>query len=204
MNEEERIALKERVLVNCSSGYAEYDVETMISKDRIIWLHGSVQDETVRNLINKLLYLDSQSHDEITIFIKSPGGAIQDGVSVCDIISIIHSPVRTIAVGLVASMAAVIFAAGKKGRRFMLPSSKLMIHEPLISNTGRVNVSQIIKLGESMTETKTKVNKLLSDYTGKSIDEINEDTNEDKYFTAVEAIAYGLADEILTSENYIN
>lgn len=186
--------MEQYLLTMSSHGYNSFSAPTLLSLERTLWMNGPIDEQQSFQLISALLYLDSLDCTEITLLIHSTGGSVQEGLTIYDTIRTLKSPVKTVAVGYVASMASVILSAGTPGRRFALPSSTIMIHEPLVSEISYTNVSQVIELGESLKQTKEQINSILAQTTKKDIQIINNDTRQNKYFTAEEAIQYGLID----------
>lgn len=180
-----------------TDGTREYNAETLLTLERKIWISGEINEKSAFDVINQLLVMDSEADGEITLIISSPGGAINDGLAIYDVINTLKSPVRTIAIGTVASMASILFAAGDKGRREILPSARIMIHDPrVIGNGGVMTATQVIELGNSLQITKDRINSILAEKCGKNLEEVNSDTLVDKYMSAEEAIEYGIADAI--------
>lgn len=178
-------------------GIIERSAETLLTLERKVWLTGPIDEKSSFNVINQLLVMDSESDKEITLLISSPGGALNEGLAIYDVINIIKSPVRTIAVGTVASMASILFASGEKGKREILPSARIMIHDPRVIGNGEViTATQAIELGNDLQITKNKINAILAEKCGKKLEDVNKDTLVDKYMSASEAIEYGLADAI--------
>lgn len=178
-------------------GIIERSAETLLTLERKVWLTGPIEEKNAFDVINQLLVMDSESDKEITLLISSPGGALNEGLAIYDVINIIASSVRTIAVGTVASMASIIFSAGEKGKREILPSSRIMIHDPRVIGGGEViTATQAIELGNDLQVTKNKINAILAEKCGKELEEVNKDTLVDKYMSAEEAIEYGIADVI--------
>lgn len=172
-----------------------YDIFSRLLKDRIIILSGEIDDTVANNVVAELLYLDSINHDEISLYINSPGGSITSGFAIYDTINFIKSDVSTICIGMAASMAAFLLSCGKKGKRISLPNSEIMIHQPLGGIKGqaieiKIAAQRILKL-------KEKLNKILSKNTGKSLNQIEQDTDRDYFLTAEEALKYGLIDKII-------
>lgn len=186
--------MEQYLLTMSSHGYNSFSAPTLLSLERTLWMNGPIDEQQSFQLISALLYLDSLDCTEITLLIHSAGGSVQEGLTIYDTIRTLKSPVKTVAVGYVASMASVILSAGTPGRRFAMPSSTIMIHEPLVSEISYTNVSQVIELGESLKQTKEQINSILAQTTKKDIQIINNDTRQNKYFTAEEAIQYGLID----------
>ena len=186
--------MEQHLLTMSNCGYNSFSAPTLLSLERTLWLNGIIDEQQSFQLISALLYLDSLDCTEITLLIHSTGGSVQEGLTIYDTIHTLKSPVKTVAVGYVASMASVILSAGTPGRRFAMPSSTIMIHEPLVSEISYTNVSQVIELGESLKQIKEQINSILAQTTKKDIQIINNDTRQNKYFTAEEAIQYGLID----------
>ena len=176
------------------NSYEAMETKDILSKNRCIWVDGKIEGDTVIETISALLHFDRESNEEITMLIHSPGGSIQEGLAIYDVMKTIQSPIRTVAVGMAASMGAVLLAAGTKGRRMVLPSAKVMIHQPLISGMGPANVSELIELGEHMKGVKQMMNEILAECTGHTVEEIDDACKIDHYFTAKEAVEYGMAD----------
>ena len=173
---------------------AQMDVFSRLMMDRIIFI-GSDIDSNLANIVNaQLLFLDSQNHNEITIYINSPGGSVYDGLAIFDTIHMIQSPVKTVCIGLAASMASILLACGSK--RYALPHSRIMIHQPLGGVKGQA--SDIIITANEITKIKDELNQILATKTGQSLDKIYKDTDRDFYMTAQEAKEYGIIDEIIT------
>ena len=187
------------VIEQTSRGERSYDIFSRLLKDRIIFLSEEVNSATASLVIAQLLFLESEDPDkEISFYINSPGGSISDGMAIVDTINYIKSPVSTICVGMAASMGAVLLASGAKGKRFATPNSEILIHQPLIAGGGLSGQTTEIKIhADHMVKTREKLNKLLSERTGQSLETIEKDTERDNYMTAEEALKYGLIDGIL-------
>ena len=179
------------------NGYKDYayDIYSHLLNNRIIFLSGEINDSLSNLVISELLYLDSISSDEISLYINSPGGSITSGMAIYDTMNFIKSDVRTICVGMAASMAALLLAAGAKGKRNSLPNSEVMIHQPLGGIEGQASDIKIVS--DHILFTKDKINKLLSKLTNQSLNKIINDTERDYYLTALEAKKYGLIDSII-------
>ncbi len=171
---------------------------TLIKGTRSIFLGAEINDQTATALIIALLQLDSESHEDITLYINSPGGAISSGLAVYDTIKLINSDVITICVGLAASMGSFLLASGTKGKRYALPNSEIMIHQPLVGRNGYDQETNIQILAQHLAKTRNKLEEIYSLNTGKSQEQIHQDCERDKYMTAEEALEYGLIDNILT------
>ena len=188
------------VIEQTSRGERAYDIYSRLLKDRIIMLSGEINDQVSNTIIAQLLFLDAQDPDkDIYLYINSPGGVITSGLAILDTMNLIHADVQTIAIGMAASMASVLLACGKKGKRFALPNSEVLIHQPLGGAQGQQTEIEIA--AEQILKARVKLNKILADATGKSIDEIKNDTERDHYLTAQEAKDYGLIDDILVSKD---
>ena len=187
------------VIEQTNRGERSYDIFSRLLKDRIIFLSEEVNSATASLVIAQLLFLESEDPDkEISFYINSPGGSISDGMAIVDTINYIKSPVSTICVGMAASMGAVLLASGAKGKRFATPNSEILIHQPLIAGGGLSGQTTEIKIhADHMVRTREKLNKLLSEKTGQSLETIEKDTERDNYMTAEEALKYGLIDGIL-------
>ena len=179
------------------TGYKDYayDIYSHLLNNRIIFLSGEITDYVSNLVISELLYLDSISNDEISLYINSPGGSVTSGMAIYDTMQFIKSDVRTICVGLAASMAAIILAAGKKGKRNALKNSEIMIHQPLGGAQGQATEIKIV--AEHILSTKSKINKLLAKLTNQNINKIEKDTERDYYLDSLDAKKYGLIDEII-------
>ena len=178
-------------------GAREYHAEILLTMERKIWISGPIDEKSAFETINQMLVMDADSSKEITLLISSPGGSVDDGLAIYDVMNTLHSPIRTVAIGTVASMASIIFSAGNKGKREVLPSAKIMIHDPRIMGGNNVmTTSQAIELGKHLQETKNMTNSILAANCGKKLEEVNEDTLVDKYMSAEDAIEYGIADAI--------
>lgn len=172
-----------------------YDLYSRLLKDRIIFLTGEITVETSSIIVSELLYLDSVNNEDICLYINSPGGSVTAGFSIYDTINFIKSDVKTIVVGMAASMAAFLLASGTKGKRCALKNSEIMIHQPLGGAKGQATEIQIA--AERIIKLKNKLNKMLATLTNKDLNQIVIDTERDNYMDAKEALSYGLIDQIL-------
>jgi len=186
------------VIEQTGRGERAYDIYSRLLKDRIIFL-GSPVDDTVANLvIAQLLFLDAEdSKKDINLYINSPGGVVTSGLAVYDTMNYIKANVSTICVGMAASISAVLLAAGKKGKRYTLPNSRIMLHQPSISGLSGVAADVEIHATE-LLKWRKKLNEILADATGQTIEKIKKDSDRDKFMNPEEAKAYGLIDEVLT------
>lgn len=189
------MALIPSVIEKSSNGERVYDIYSRLLKDRIIILTGEIDDNVSNIVVGQLLYLDSLNHEDISLYINSPGGSITSGMAVYDTMNFIKSDVSTICLGMAASMAAFLLSSGRKGKRFCLPNSEVMIHQPLGGAQGQATEIKIA--AERILRLKEKLNKILSKNTGKDIKDVEKDTERDYFLTAREALDYGLIDKIL-------
>ena len=186
------------VIEQNSRGERSYDIYSRLLKDRIIFLGEEVNEVTASSIVAQMLFLESEDPDkEISFYINSPGGSITDGMAIVDTMNYIKCPVSTICVGLAASMGSVLLTCGAKGKRFATPNSEILIHQPLISGGLAGQTTEIKIHADHMVKTREKLNKLLSEKTGQSLEQIEKDTERDHYMTAQEALEYGLIDEII-------
>ena len=197
----EKDSLVPYVIEQTSKGERSYDIFSRLLKDRIIFLGEDVNPTSASLIIAQLLFLESEDPDkEIFLYINSPGGSITDGMGIVDTMNYIKCPVSTICVGLAASFGAVLLANGEKGKRYATPNSEILIHQPLIGGQGGGISGQATEIkihADHMIRTREKLNKLLSEKTGQSIETIERDTERDLYMTAQEALEYGLIDGIM-------
>lgn len=188
------------VVEQTSRGERAYDIYSRLLKDRIIMLSGEVNDQMANSVIAQLLFLDAQdSEKDIYLYINSPGGVITSGLAMLDTMNFIKSDVQTIAIGMAASMASVLLADGTKGKRFALPNSTILIHQP--SGGAQGQQTEIEIAAEEILKTRRKMNQILADATGQTIEQIKKDTERDHYMSAQEAKDYGLIDDILVNKN---
>src|SRR5574344_736694 len=194
----EKNSLVPYVIEQTSKGERSYDIFSRLLKDRIIFLGEDVNQVSANLVIAQLLFLESEDPDkEIFLYINSPGGSITDGMGIVDMMYYIKCPVSTICIGMAASMGAVLLASGAKGKRFATPNAEALIHQPLISGGLAGQTTEIKIHADHMVKTREKLNKLLSEKTGQSLEQIEKDTERDHYMTAEEALKYGLIDGIL-------
>jgi ATP-dependent Clp protease protease subunit len=170
-------------------------IEKKFLEKRKVFLWGAVMDDSAREIVNKLLYLEMEDPGKpITFYINSPGGVITSGMCIYDTMKMIKSPVITVCMGMAASMGSLLFAAGQKGKRYIWPSGKVMIHQPLISGNIVAPATDIQIHAEEILKTKEKLNHILAEACGKTYEQMVEDTDRDNYMDADQAIAYGIAD----------
>ena len=175
-----------------------YDIYSRLLKDRIIIINGEITNELANSVVAQLLFLDSLNNEDINININSPGGSVTDGMAIYDTMNFINSDVSTIGMGICASMGAFLLSSGKKGKRYALPNSEIMIHQPLGGAKGQATDIKIA--AEHILKTKDKLNKILSINTNKELDIIEKDTDRDNFMTSNEALNYGIIDEIITNK----
>ena len=184
------------VIEQTSRGERSYDIYSRLLKDRIIFLGEEVNDVSAGLIVSQLLFLEAEDPGkDIQLYINSPGGSVTAGMAIYDTMQYIKCDVSTICLGMAASMGAFLLAGGAKGKRFALPHSTIMIHQPSGGAQGQATEIQIV--AENILKTKKKLNEILAANTGRSYEEIARDTERDNYMTAQEAKEYGLIDEIL-------
>ncbi len=183
------------------NGERSYDIFSKLLKDRIIFISGEIDDNLSNSVIAQLLYLDSISHEDIFLYINSPGGSVTSGLAIYDTINYINSDVSTICFGIAASMAAVILSSGQKGKRLILPNADVMIHQVLGRSEGQASDIKIAT--ERILSLKTRINKILAKNTGKNLTVIETDTDRDNYLSANEAIKYGIVDKIIKNKKHL-
>lgn len=186
------------VIEKSNNGEHVYDIYSRLLKDRIIILSGEITDESANSVVAQLLYLDSLNQDDISLYINSPGGAVTAGMAIYDTMNFVKSDVSTICLGMAASMAAFLLSSGAKEKRFCLPNSEVMIHQPLGGAQGQATEIKIA--AEHILNLKEKLNKILSKNTGQDIKQIEHDTDRDNFMNAEEAKEYGIIDQILISD----
>lgn len=172
-----------------------YDIFSRLLKDRIILLSGEINDELSNSVVAELLYLDSINHNDISLYINSPGGSITAGMAIYDTMNFIKSDVSTICVGLAASMGAFLLTCGKKGKRLSLPNSEIMIHQPLGGAQGQATEIKIA--AERILKLRDKLNKIISDKTNQPLEKVEQDTERDNFMEPNEALEYGLIDKVI-------
>lgn len=197
MNKEvTKMSLVPYVIEQTNRGERSYDIFSRLLEDRIIFLGEEVNDATASLIVSQLLFLEAKDPDkDIQLYINSPGGSVTAGMAIYDTMQYIKCDVSTICIGECASMAAVLLSSGTKGKRFVLPNSMVLIHQPLGGAQGQQ--TEIAIVADFMLKTRKRLNKILSENTGQSIEKIQLDTERDNYMTAEEAKEYGLVDEII-------
>lgn len=193
-------ALVPCVIEQTPRGERSYDIYSRLLNDRIVFLGEEVNSVTANLVIAQLLHLESQDAEkDISLYINSPGGEVYSGLAILDTMNYIKPDVSTICVGMAASMAAVLLAAGAPGKRFSLPHSKIMIHQP--SGGAQGQQTEIEIAAREIRETRNTLNQILADCTGKPFEQVERDTERDNYLRAEQALEYGLIDRIVTSRN---
>ena len=190
------MALIPYVIEQTGQGERTYDIYSRLLKDRILFISGEIDSHMADVVIAQLLFLNSEDKDkDISIYINSPGGSVTAGLAIFDTMRHINAPVSTICVGQAASMGAFLLSAGEKGKRFALPNSEIMIHQPLGGVSGQ---AEDIKIhAENILKNRSKLNKILAENTGQPISIIEKDTDRDNFMTAQEAAEYGIVDMVI-------
>ena len=184
------------VVEQTNRGERSYDIYSRMLEDRIVFLNGEVNDVSANIVIAQLIYLEAKDPDkDICLYINSPGGSVSAGMGIYDTMNYIRPDVSTICVGMAASMGALLLAAGTKGKRLALPNAEIMIHQP--SGGAKGQASDIKIQAEWMLRTREKLNRILSECTGKSIEQVAIDTERDNFMPAEEALQYGLIDKVI-------
>jgi ATP-dependent Clp protease, protease subunit len=174
----------------------EMTIDELLLENRVVFLIGEINQASAARVMMQMLYLENTGRGkDINFYINSPGGAVDDTLALYDTMKFLSSPISTYCIGRAYSGGSVLMAAGQKGKRYMLPHAKVMIHQPYGGITGQAEDIRI--QAEQIGKMKRELNKILSECTGRSVDELTRDGERDKYFTAEEAVAYGLADEVL-------
>lgn len=191
------------VIEQTSRGERSYDIYSRLLKDRIIFLDQEVNDASASVIVAQLLFLESEDPSkDINLYINSPGGSVFAGFAIYDTMRYIKCDVSTICIGMAASMGAFLLAGGTKGKRLALPNSEIMIHQP--SGGARGQETEIRIVAENILKTRNKLNRILAENTGRSIEEIDRDTERDNYMDAAEALEYGLIDKVVENREKIN
>ena len=191
-------ALIPYVIEESPRGERSYDIYSRLLNDRIVFLGQQVDDAVANTVVAQLLHLESEDPDkDISLYINSPGGSVTAGLAILDTMNFVKCDVSTICIGLCASMASVLLAGGAKGKRFALPNSEVLIHQPMGGAQNGTQETDMAIIAEQMKKTRARLNKILSDATGQDIETIAKDTERDNWLDANEAKAYGLVDEVL-------
>lgn len=194
------VSLVPYVLEQTSRGERQYDIYSRLLNDRIIMLTEEVNNVTASLVVAQLLYLEGQDpNKDISLYINSPGGVVTAGLSIYDTMQYIKCDVSTICMGMAASMGSFLLAAGTKGKRYSLPNSEIMIHQP--SGGAQGQATDIMIHADHIQKTKKRLNQILAERTGQSVETITRDTERDNFMSAQEALEYGLIDKIITGHN---
>lgn len=186
------------VIEQSSRGERAYDIYSRLLKDRIIMLSGEVNDDMANAIIAQLLFLDAQDPDkDIYLYINSPGGSVSAGLAIYDTMQFVNADVVTIVTGMAASMGSIFLMAGEKGKRYALPNSEVLIHQPLGGAQGQATEIEIA--AKHILQTKKNLHRIISERTGKSIEQVEKDTDRDNWMTAQEALDYGIIDHIMVN-----
>jgi len=177
----------------------DHEINKKFMEDRTLFLWDVVNDESACDIIKRLLFLDAQSNDDITILLNSPGGSVTDGLAIYDAIQNVKSDVRTVCMGMAASMGALLLTAGAKGKRSAWKHSRIMIHQPMIGGQIIAPASGLKIQAEEMMRTKKMLNEILVKHTGQPLDKIEKDTDRDYFMNPQEAVEYGMIDRVATS-----
>jgi ATP-dependent Clp protease protease subunit len=184
------------VIEQSGRGERSYDIYSRLLRERVVFLVGPVNDQTANLVVAQLLFLESENPDkDISLYINSPGGSVSAGMAIFDTMNFIKPAVSTLCTGMAASMGAFLLAAGEKGKRFALPNSKVMIHQPLGGMQGQATDIEIH--AKDILKTKATLNRILAERTGQPLDKIERDTDRDYFLEAEEARAYGLVDQVI-------
>ncbi len=178
-----------------------YDIFSRLLKDRIVILSGEIDDNTANSVVAELLYLDSINSEDISLYINSPGGSITAGMAIYDTMNFIKSDVSTICIGMAASMGAFLLISGEKGKRFALPNSEIMIHQPLGGAQGQATEIKIA--AERILKLKDKLNKIIAEKTGNPVEKVEQDTDRDHFLEPEEAVEYGIIDKIIEKKGLL-
>ena len=184
------------IIEKTPQGERSYDIYSRLLKDRIVFLGTPVDDQVANSIIAQLLFLDQESDKDILLYINSPGGVVTAGLGILDTMNHVAADVSTICIGQAASMGALLLCSGTKGKRLILPNARVLIHQPLGGARGQASDIEI--QANEIGRLKTRLNKIMSDATGKSEEQIKIDTDRDNIMNAEEAVAYGLVDKIIT------
>ena len=195
-SETQALGMVPMVIEQSGRGERSYDIYSRLLKERVIFLVGPVNDQTANLVVAQLLFLESENPDkDISLYINSPGGSVSAGMSIYDTMNFIKPHVSTLCIGMAASMGAFLLAAGEKGKRFSLPNSKVMIHQPLGGTQGQATEIEIH--AREILKTREQLNRILAERTGQPVEKIERDTERDYYLSATESQEYGLIDKVI-------
>ena len=191
----EKNTLVPYIVEQTSRGERSYDIYSRLLEDRIIFLSGEIDDAVANTVVAQLIYLEAKDPaKDISLYINSPGGSVSAGLAIYDTMNYVKCDVSTICIGMAASMGAFLLSSGQKGKRYALPNSEIMIHQPLGGAQGQA--SDIKIAAEHILKTKRKLNAILSQNSGKPVEQVERDTDRDNYLSADEALEYGLIDRV--------
>ena len=194
----EMLGMVPMVIEQSGRGERAYDIYSRLLKERVIFLVGPVTDQSANLIVAQLLFLESENPDkDISLYINSPGGSVSAGMAIYDTMQFIKPDVSTLCTGLAASMGAFLLAAGAKGKRFSLPNSRIMIHQPLGGAQGQAADIEI--QAREILYLRDRLNHILAEKTGRSVEQISKDTDRDNFMSASEAVEYGMIDKVLSS-----
>jgi ATP-dependent Clp protease protease subunit len=195
MQDPQGLGMVPMVIEQSGRGERAYDIYSRLLRDRVVFLVGPVNDQTANLVVAQMLFLESENPDkDISLYINSPGGSVYSGMAIYDTMQFVKPDVSTICVGMAASMGAFLLAAGAKGKRFALPNSRIMIHQP--SSGAQGQASDIEIAAREILDVRTRLNRILADRTGQPIERIERDTDRDNFMSAEDAVSYGLVDKI--------
>ena len=187
------------VEVDSYGGTRVVQLETRLLMSRRMFITGVIDNEVANNFVSEILYLSAESDEPITVYINSPGGEVVAGLLIYDAMQGIENSINTVCTGMAASMGAILLAAGKQGSRYILPHSKVLIHEPLISDIDGGSATSVMRISKSLLKTRDVLSEILADHTGKSVREINAALSSNRFMSADKAIEFGLVDHITES-----
>lgn len=189
------------VIEQTSRGERAYDIYSRLLKDRIIMVQGPVEDVMANAIVAQLLFLDAQGHEDIYMYINTPGGSVSAGLAIVDTMNFIKSDVQTIVMGVAASMGTIIASSGAKGKRFMLPNAEYMIHQPMGGTGGGTQQTDMAIAAEHLLKTRHNLEQILADNSGQPLDKVHADAERDNWMSAQETLDYGFIDAIMTKNN---
>lgn len=189
------------VIEQTSRGERAYDIYSRLLKDRIIMVQGPVEDGMANAIVAQLLFLDAQGHDDIYMYINTPGGSVSAGLAIVDTMNFIKSDVQTIVMGVAASMGTIIASSGAKGKRSMLPNAEYMIHQPMGGTGGGTQQTDMTIAAEHLLKTRHNLERILADNSGQPLDKVHADAERDNWMSAQETLDYGFIDTIVSKSN---
>ena len=189
------------VIEQTSRGERAYDIYSRLLKDRIIMVQGPVEDVMANAIVAQLLFLDAQCHDDIYMYINTPGGSVSAGLAIVDTMNFIKSDVQTIVMGVAASMGTIIASSGAKGKRFMLPNAEYMIHQPMGGTGGGTQQTDMAIAAEHLLKTRHNLEQILADNSGQTLDKVHADAERDNWMSAQETLDYGFIDAIMAKND---